>query len=41
MYDREIVHMPDGGAVALDTEDLPAAKVGWLRGGAAWELLAL
>ncbi|EFN55873.1 hypothetical protein CHLNCDRAFT_145469 [Chlorella variabilis] len=26
LYDREIVHMPDGGCVALDTEDLPAAQ---------------
>lgn len=26
LYDREIVHMPDGGCVALDIEDLPASK---------------
>ena len=28
LYDREVVHMPDGGCVALDTEDLPASQVG-------------
>ena len=28
MYDREVVHMPDGGCVALDTEVLPASQVG-------------
>lgn len=27
LYDREIVHMPDGGCVCLDTEVLPAEKV--------------
>lgn len=27
LYDREILHMPDGGVVALDTEDLPPQKV--------------
>lgn len=26
LYNREIVHMPDGGAVALDSEDLPASQ---------------
>ena len=30
MYDREVVHMPDGGCVALDTEVLPASQVGLL-----------
>jgi hypothetical protein len=25
LYDRELVHMPDGGVVALDSEDLPAS----------------
>lgn len=24
--DRELVHMPDGGTVALDSEDLPAER---------------
>ncbi len=27
LYNREVVHMPDGGAVALDTEDSSAAQV--------------
>jgi predicted alpha/beta-fold hydrolase len=27
MYDREILRMPDGGCVALDTEDVPEEKV--------------
>ncbi len=27
LYDREILHMPDGGCVCLDTEDLPPHKV--------------
>lgn len=26
MYNREILHMPDGGCVCLDTEELPAVK---------------
>lgn len=26
LYDRELVHMPDGGVVALDTEDLPPSE---------------
>lgn len=26
LFDREIVHMPDGGCVTLDTEDLPPEK---------------
>ena len=26
LYDRELLHMPDGGVVALDTEDLPEAQ---------------
>jgi hypothetical protein len=26
LYDRELVHMPDGGVVALDTEDVPASQ---------------
>jgi len=26
LYDRELVHMPDGGVVALDTEDLPSTQ---------------
>jgi predicted alpha/beta-fold hydrolase len=26
LYDRELLHMPDGGCVALDTEDLPPAQ---------------
>lgn len=26
LYDRELVHMPDGGVVALDTEDLPPSQ---------------
>jgi hypothetical protein len=27
LYDREILHMPDGGCVAIDTEDLPPEQV--------------
>ncbi len=27
LYDREVLHMPDGGCVCLDTEDLPANQV--------------
>lgn len=27
LYDREILHMPDGGCVCLDTEDLPPEQV--------------
>lgn len=27
MYEREVVHMPDGGCVALDTEEPPPGKV--------------
>lgn len=31
LYDREILHMPDGGCVCLDTEDLPPEQVGMQR----------
>jgi hypothetical protein len=27
LYDRELVRMPDGGVVAVDTEDVPPEKV--------------
>eukprot|EP00887_Chlorella_sp_A99_P007801 scaffold20.g7801.t1 len=31
LFDREIVHMPDGGCVTLDTEDLPPEKASGRR----------